>query len=160
MTKELSTAFDDLFSLGEPEEKLGNIPAPMTPLEAAIQAAAENFDYDAVEAIMDRSGDPEHAETPPPSSPEIPLHTQFIAVRTRLLELESIKLKGGAIDLKEVQSLCNSAADLMSQIQTSTTGPKKKVIDGEVKEKKTKGPAKAKKASTITHLNIPDGDDF
>src|SRR3990172_10223818 len=87
------------------------------------------------------------AATIPASIPSIPPHIQFIEARKKLLSFERDKLAGKDVDLKEVQRLVYLCSDLMAQIQTSTTGPKKKIVDGEVTEAKKKSPPKAKKAS-------------
>jgi hypothetical protein len=168
MTKELLTAFDDIFAKEDsvatpvPVARPVQVEEKQIDLEDAIQAAAENFDYNAVEAIVESAEEEEEesasSEPTPPSVPEVPLHTRFTAVRNRLLELEKMKLRNEHVDLKEVQDLVKQCADLMAQIQTATTGPKKKpvTIDGATKGKTSR----VKKASTIAHLNIPEGDDF
>lgn len=92
--------------------------------------------------------------------PEVPLHLQFTEVRKELLKMEKTKAAGGEVDINRVQELVRKAADLMARIQTSTTGPKKKVIDGEVKDKAPKARKSPKKPSSISHLAIPEGDDF
>lgn len=97
--------------------------------------------------------------TPNPSTagqqPLTSPHTEFTAVRDRLLALEGIKAKGGTIDLKEVQSLVSRAAELTAIIQTSTTGPKKKSAESATAAK----PPKEKKPSSISHLQISDSFD-
>lgn len=95
-----------------------------------------------------------------PVETEPPLHLQFTEVRKELLKMEKTKAAGGEVDINRVQELVRKAADLMARIQTSTTGPKKKIVDGEVKEAKAKRTPKTKKPSSIAHLAIPDGDDF
>jgi len=118
--------------------------------------------------------EPTEADAPAPTKVEeapkaedtpsdLPLHLQFTSVRTELLAMERAKAEGKEINIDRVQELVRTAADLMAKIQTSTTGPKKKIIDkdGEAgRETKPKKPKAEKKPSSIAHLAIPEGDDF
>ncbi len=87
-----------------------------------------------------------------PISPQL----RFKQVRDELIGLEKLKAAGGTVDLKRVQSLTNEIADLIAKIQTSTTGPKKKVelADGELREGKKPRTPKA------PNPNLMSADDF
>jgi hypothetical protein len=126
----------------------------------AIDLFGEEIPESTSEGEGTSEGTPIAQTLTPPVSSEPPLHLQFTEVRNELLSMERAKGEGKDVNIDRVQELVRKAADLMARIQTSTTGPKKKVIDGTIVEKKTKKAASPKKPSSIAHLNIPEGDDF
>lgn len=151
---DLDFSFDDL-----PTQKL-----QPTPLEAAINATKAEIKaaFDPGEPKEALGTIPAPAPTPPAEVvPTISPQIRFKVVHEQLLKYEKLQNEGKPVDLKHVQKLVNEASELIYEIQTSTTGPKKKapVMDADP-DAKTKRAPRAKKASTIAHLNIPDGDDF
>lgn len=91
----------------------------------------------------------------PSTSSEQPLPpaVRFRQIHDELLNLEKLAKEGKDVDLKHVQNLVRESGEIVHTMQLSTAGPKKKTISPE--DKAAKAP-KAKKASSISHLQIEE----